>query len=161
MKNIFFLIMLWSCLITAQVKIQKVDNWVCPGDSLHIEFTYNYTEGICNFTAILPNLGMIWSRPYSSFTSLKKRLEGDTVYTAVFYIDHSFGICTMTVGIDWSHTKETYLYCLPTTGLEENSKNESQFEFYDLYGNRVEKQFNTVLIRARGNKKEKVIYFDN
>jgi hypothetical protein len=135
MKTLAILFILAFGTLQSQVNILSVENKVCPGDSIHVTFTWNGELGTTDFTGLIPILGHVWNINNNQFYSLNKILVGtDTVYTIALPTHSLWPVGTMTFGILFSNIQVILLNC-DYVNIQEyiNSPNQSKL-YFDLLG---------------------------
>lgn len=159
------LLALSLCLNSQVVTLLKTDTIVCPGDSIHISFKWDYKPLNTQFTAHYNDtLKCIWQYSYVEFYKMKKSLsKGDTIYHTTLRTDAAWGIARIWLGVMWKNTRPVDMSCTwlgIDTGVDELKGILLEPKYFDLNGNRTEKQTGKILIEQIGNIRRKILILE-
>ena len=142
--------------------VQVVPTVVCPGDTINVWFKWDRTPGYYNFFVYGIGQTMISNRLSDLFYSFDKALYGsDTIYNLKTKTLASIQFGPASVECDYHGSVLIYFYCSQTNLNKITPSAPSQAsEYFDVYGNRVQKDSNRVLIERNGDRAKKVIFTD-
>lgn len=149
-KLLSLLLVAWCCGLVAQpVKIYFVDpGTVCPGDTLSVFFTWDYSPGATQFNVHSNSINQILSVSNSTFHTLPKSLVGmDTVYMIKMKMHPAHALGPGQISTDWVNVQPIYFMCSDPTGIGQNTPNVPYHTYRNERGEFVEPRVGELLYR--------------